>query len=422
MNYKDYMKKELIPAFGCTEPIALAYAAAKASEVLGEKPEKIKSKLSGNMIKNAHSVKVPGTEGRKGIEISLVAGALYGDASKELQVLENMDKSRLSEADELIKNNMVDMELMPNVSNLYIEVEAIKGDNSATVILEKDHTNIVKIIKNNEVIFEKAKENSEEKKVDFSFEKIYDFAKNEDYSDIKYILDNQINYNLAIAKEGIENSWGSNIGSIILKNSKDDFVEEMVAHASAGSDARMSGCEKPVVINSGSGNQGITVSVPIIMYAQNKNFSKDELYRALIFANLMGLYLKQGIGKLSAYCGVVSASSASVAGIAFLEKEDKEIIKETLSNALAGNSGLICDGAKPSCAMKIASSLRNAFLSYDQAKAGESFESGDGIVMDSLEETMQTVGRIARYGMKSTDEVILNEMLGNTDYIKEFER
>lgn len=421
MNYKDYMKKELIPAFGCTEPIALAYAAAKASEVLGEKPEKIKSKLSGNMIKNAHSVKVPGTEGRKGIEISLVAGALYGDASKELQVLENMDKSRLSEADELIKNNMVDMELMPNVSNLYIEVEAIKGDNSATVILEKDHTNIVKIIKNNEVIFEKAKENSEEKKVDFSFEKIYDFAKNEDYSDIKYILDNQINYNLAIAKEGIENSWGSNIGSIILKNSKDDFVEEMVAHASAGSDARMSGCEKPVVINSGSGNQGITVSVPIIMYAQNKNFSKDELYRALIFANLMGLYLKQGIGKLSAYCGVVSASSASVAGIAFLEKEDKEIIKETLSNALAGNSGLICDGAKPSCAMKIASSLRNAFLSYDQAKAGESFESGDGIVMDSLEETMQTVGRIARYGMKSTDEVILNEMLGNTDYIKEFE-
>lgn len=422
MNYKDYMKKELIPAFGCTEPIALAYAAAKASEVLGEKPEKIKSKLSGNMIKNAHSVKVPGTEGRKGIEISLVAGALYGDASKELQVLENMDKSRLSEADELIKNNMVDMELMPNVSNLYIEVEAIKGDNSATVILEKDHTNIVKIIKNNEIIFEKAKENSEEKKVDFSFEKIYDFAKNEDYSDIKYILDNQINYNLAIAKEGIENSWGSNIGSIILKNSKDDFVEEMVAHASAGSDARMSGCEKPVVINSGSGNQGITVSVPIIMYAQNKNFSKDELYRALIFANLMGLYLKQGIGKLSAYCGVVSASSASVAGIAFLEKEDKEIIKETLSNALAGNSGLICDGAKPSCAMKIASSLRNAFLSYDQAKAGESFESGDGIVMDSLEETMQTVGRIARYGMKSTDEVILNEMLGNTDYIKEFER
>lgn len=422
MNYKDYMKKELIPAFGCTEPIALAYAAAKASEILEEKPEKIKSKLSGNIIKNAHSVKVPGTDGRKGIEISLVSGALYGDASKELQVLENMDKSKLSEADELIKDGIVEMELMPNVSNLYIEVEAIKGDNSAIVILEKDHTNIVKILKNNEVIFEKKEENTDHGNVEFSFEKIYDFAKNEDYSDIKYLLDDQINYNIAIANEGIENSWGSNIGSIILKTSKDDFVEKMVAYASAGSDARMSGCEKPVVINSGSGNQGITVSVPIIIYAREKNFSDDELYRALIFANLLGLYLKQGIGKLSAYCGVVSASSAAVAGIAFLEKEEKSIIKETLSNSLAGNSGLICDGAKPSCAMKIASSLRNAFLAYDQAKFKESFEAGDGIVMNSLEETMESVGRIARYGMKSTDEVILNEMLGNKEYIKEFEK
>lgn len=420
MDYIDCMKKELIPAFGCTEPIALAYAAAKATEVLGEKPEKIKARLSANIIKNANSVKVPGTNGRKGIDISLVVGAFYGDATKELQVLENMDKSKLFEADKMIKDKIVERELMPNVPNLYIEVEVLRGENSALVIVEKDHTNITKIEKNKIAIFEKEVKNKKEEEVKFSFEEIYDFAKNEDYSEVKYILDNQINYNYAIAKEGIENSWGSNIGSIVLKNSKNNFTEEMVAYASAGSDARMSGCEKPVVINSGSGNQGITVSVPIIMYARENNYSEDALYRALVFANLIGLYLKQGIGKLSAYCGVVSAASASVAGIAFLENSEKDVIKETLSNALAVNSGLICDGAKPSCAMKITSSLRNAFLSYEQAKCKESFEVGDGIVKEDLEETIKTVGRIARFGMKETDEVILNEMLGKEDYLEKF--
>ena len=294
MDYIDCMKKELIPAFGCTEPIALAYAAAKATEVLGEKPEKIKARLSANIIKNANSVKVPGTNGRKGIDISLVVGAFYGDATKELQVLENMDKSKLFEADKMIKDKIVERELMPNVPNLYIEVEVLRGENSALVIVEKDHTNITKIEKNKIAIFEKEVKNKKEEEVKFSFEEIYDFAKNEDYSEVKYILDNQINYNYAIAKEGIENSWGSNIGSIVLKNSKNNFTEEMVAYASAGSDARMSGCEKPVVINSGSGNQGITVSVPIIMYARENNYSEDALYRALVFANLIGLYLKIG--------------------------------------------------------------------------------------------------------------------------------
>lgn len=420
MDYIDCMKKELIPAFGCTEPIALAYAAAKGSEVLGEKPEKIIARLSGNMIKNANSVKVPGTDGRKGIKISLVAGTMYGNAEKELQVLEGIDKSKLDEADRLIENGIVEISLVPDVPNLYIEIEEIKGNNHSKVRVEKDHTNITLIEKNGKVIYENKYDPSKDEDVDFSFDKIYNFAKNSDYSDVLYILKEQVQYNMDIAKEGIENNWGSNIGSIVLETNPDDFVERMVAYASAGSDARMSGCEKPVVINSGSGNQGITVAVPIVMFAEKNNYSDNELYRALIFANLIGLYLKQGIGKLSAYCGVVSASSASVAGIAFLENADEDIIKSTLVNALAVNSGLICDGAKPSCAMKIASSLRNAFLAYEQAKTENSFRSGDGIVKPTLEETIKTVSRIAKYGMKETDEVILNEMLGNEEYLKNY--
>lgn len=223
----------------------------------------------------------------------------------------------------------------------------------------------------------------------------------------------QLEYNNAIAVEGIENSWGSNIGKTILNRNSNIYEEKLVAYAAAGSDARMSGCEKPVVINSGSGNQGITVSVPLGLYLKDNNIDGELKYRSLVFANLIGLYIKQGIGKLSAYCGVVSAAAASVCGIAFAKEESKEIIEKTLTNALATNSGIICDGAKPSCASKIASSLRNAFLSFDQAKTENSFVSGDGIVKGNIEETVKTVGIIARNGMKSTDEVILEEMIKN---------
>lgn len=285
------------------------------------------------------------------------------------------------------------------------------GEESSRVVVQGGHTNIILKEKNNEVIYEKGLESEDECKIDFSFEKIYDFAKTCDYSEIRDILDLEVEYNIAIAKDGIENSWGSNIGKLILNSCHDNSTEKLVAYAAAGSDARMAGSEKPVVINSGSGNQGITVSVPIILYAKDKGFSEDELYRALVFANLIGLYLKQGIGKLSAYCGVVSAASASVCGIGYLNNEPVEILKGILSNALAVNSGIICDGAKPSCAMKIASSLRNAFLAYEQAKTENSFEAGDGIVKATLDETIETVSNIARYGMKTTDEVILNEML-----------
>jgi len=419
MNYIEYMKRELVPAFGCTEPIALAYTSAKAREVLGENPDKIIARVSGNIIKNANSVKVPGTDGRRGLEISIVSGAFLGDSSRELEVLAGIDKSKLKECDSLINSGIVEIELVPGIANLYIEIEAHSGENCSKVVVENDHTNIVLIEKNGEVILSEKSKNSSEESVDFSFKEIYDFAKTCDYSDIKSILDMEINYNYEIAKEGIKNDWGSNIGSIIYKNAR-DFNEELVAYAAAGSDARMSGCEKPVVINSGSGNQGLTVSVPIIFYARENKVSSDKLYRALVFANLIGLYLKQRIGKLSAYCGVVSAASAAVVGIAYLEDASEKVLEDTLSNSLVVNSGLLCDGAKPSCAMKIASSLRNAFLAYEQAKSGNSFEAGDGIVKPTVDETIKTVGNIAKYGMKKTDEVILNEILGNKDYIKEF--
>lgn len=286
---------------------------------------------------------------------------LCWDASKELQVLSNVDKSQLIRMDELIANHILCVELHKDAPNLYIEIDSYKNENHAKVVIEGAHTNITKIVKNEEVLFEKEYVKLEDNLPDFKFEEIYNFAKTVDYRELKDILDMQIKYNYDIATEGLKNEWGSNIGSLILKTSKDNFTETMVAYAAAGSDARMSGCEKPVVINSGSGNQGMTVAVPIVVYARENNLDEETLYRGLIFGNLIGLYQKKGIGKLSAYCGAVSAAAASASAIAFMKNDDKEVIKDTIVNALAVNSGLICDGAKASCAMKIASSLRNSF-------------------------------------------------------------
>lgn len=412
MNYIEFLRTELVPAFGCTEPIAIALASAKAKEILGKEPEKIIANLSGNMIKNANSVKVPGTDGRKGIEISVVAGAFLGDPNKELEVLANIDKSKLELCDEKIKEGIVEINLVPDITGLYIDIEMFAGDESSKVEVKDSHTNIILIEKNGKVVFEKEVENNEtERKVDLSFDKIYDFAKTVDYTEIKDVLDTQIDYNLSIAKEGIKNDWGSNIGSVILGMESNDYFDKLAAYAAAGSDARMSGCEMPVVINSGSGNQGITTAVPVILFAKDNGYSDEDLYRGLIFSNLISLYIKERIGKLSAYCGVVSAASGAIAGVGFINGDSKEVLEGTISNALATNSGMICDGAKPSCASKIASSVRNAAVSYKQALANEDFETGDGIVKESLDETIKTVGTIAKCGMKTTDEVVLEEML-----------
>ena len=413
MDYNKFLKEKMVPAFGCTEPIALAYGASRARFLLGEDPEKIKAKLSGNIIKNVNSVKVPGTDGRKGIEISLAAGAFLGDYKKKLEVLSDVDKSKLEYLDDLIKNGLVDIELVHEIKGLYIDIIMEKAGKKSRVVIKDYHTNIIFESLNDEIIFEKKDEvEKEEDKIDLSFDKIYDFAKNGNYESIIDVLDKEIDYNYAIAKEGIENPWGANIGKMVLEDAENNYKDKLVAYAAAGSDARMSGCEKPVVINSGSGNQGITVSVPIIIYAKDHDIDKDKLYRSLIFANLIGLYLKEGIGELSAYCGVVSAAAASVCGIAFMKDEDRALIKEILTNALATNSGIICDGAKESCAIKIASSLKMSFLAYKQAKEGNSFKAGDGIVKDDVDDMIKTVGHIAMDGMRETDEVILREMIG----------
>ena len=413
MDYNKFLREKMVAAFGCTEPIALAFAASRAREILGEDPEKITAKLSGNIIKNVNSVKVPGTDGRKGIEISLAAGAFLGDYKKKLEVLSDVDKSKLEYLDDLIKNGLVDIELVHEIKGLYIDIIMEKAGKKSRVVIKDYHTNIIFESLNDEIIFEKKDEvEKEEDKIDLSFDKIYDFAKNGNYESIIDVLDKEIDYNYAIAKEGIENPWGANIGKMVLEDAENNYKDKLVAYAAAGSDARMSGCEKPVVINSGSGNQGITVSVPIIIYAKDHDIDKDKLYRSLIFANLIGLYLKEGIGELSAYCGVVSAAAASVCGIAFMKDEDRALIKEILTNALATNSGIICDGAKESCAIKIASSLKMSFLAYKQAKEGNSFKAGDGIVKDDVDDMIKTVGHIAMDGMRETDEVILREMIG----------
>ncbi|MDD7305079.1 MAG: L-serine ammonia-lyase, iron-sulfur-dependent, subunit alpha [Peptoniphilaceae bacterium] len=412
MNYNDYLKKKIIPSFGCTEPIALAFGASRARAILKNEPKKIEARLSGNIIKNVNSVKVPGTLGRKGIEISLACGAFLGDYRKNLEVLSDIDKSQLEYMDKLIAEGLVDVSLIHEKTGLYIDLTLTDDKNRAQVIIDDFHTNIVYERFNDDILLDKRfGKKEDEDQVDFSFDKIYDFAKTVDYSDIKDVFDLQISYNYDIAKEGIENNWGANIGKLVLPDSNDYNYDKLVAYAAAGSDARMSGCEMPVVINSGSGNQGLSVSVPIIVYAKDNKIDEDKLYRGLIFANLLGLYIKQGIGELSAYCGVVTAGSSAVCGIAFINDENPQIIKETLKNSLATNSGIICDGAKESCAMKIASSLKMAFLAYKQAKTNNSFKAGDGIVKDDIDQMIKTVGHIAKYGMKETDRVILNEMI-----------
>lgn len=420
-DFKKIIRDELIPATGCTEPIAIAYAAAKARETLGSNPDEIIANLSSNIIKNAKAVTVPGTDGRKGIEISIVAGAFLGKASKKLEVLSNIDKSQLDKCDKFIEEGRVKLNLVKDKDGVFVEIICKNKTDMASVVITASHTNITEIRKNDELIFSKENNENQKQDLEFSFDKVYDFARTCDYSDIKDVLDRQISYNQAIASAGLSNNWGANIGKLILSNSPSNYYEKLVAFAAAGSDARMDGCELPVIINSGSGNQGITTSVPIILYAKDKGFSDDDLYRALIFSNLIALYIKNEIGKLSAYCGVVSASAAVISSIAFINKEDRKIIEETITNALAVNSGIICDGAKSSCAMKIASSLRNASLAYIQAKTNNSFRSGDGIVKEDIDKTIETVARIAKYGMKKTDEVVLSEMINNHDYLSDFE-
>lgn len=413
MDYISLLQKEMKPAFGCTEPIALAYAAAKAASVLDEFPNHIHARCSANIIKNVKSVVIPNSGGRKGLAAATVLGAIVGHPERELEVLESATDKDRKWLGTLLEANFCTVELAEGVDNLYIEITATTDEHTAVVRIENAHTNITYVSVDGNVISETINEikEAESSTCPMTFDSIYEFAKAGDISGILPSIKQQVEYNTAISNEGLSNDYGANIGRLLLLDDETPSLEtKCKARAAAGSDARMSGCPLPVVICSGSGNQGLTVSMPIITTAEELGKTDEELYRALVFANLLTLYVKSGIGKLSAYCGVVSAGIVSVAGIAFLKGDSKDIIEDTLVNGLVSLSGIVCDGAKPSCAGKIAISLDGAFMGYKQARLNKSYQKGDGLVAHSVDDTIKSIGVVAQ-GMKETDVVILNEML-----------
>lgn len=400
-------------AMGCTEPIAISYACAKATQVLDHLPDRIVVKASGSIIKNVKSVIVPHTNGLKGIEVAAAAGALYGDADAKLEVLSSATREQIEELPEYVQNTNITVQHIEQGHVFDLEIHVYYEQEHASVRIVDTHTNIVQIEKNWQVIFED-KTTSLELKADHSaliMKQIWDFSQTVDIDDVKEILDRQIACNMAIANEGIHNSYGANIGHVILNMDSDCVKTRAKAYAAAGSDARMNGCELPVVINSGSGNQGITCCVPVVVYAKELDCTQEQLYRALVLSNLTAIYIKTGIGTLSAFCGAVSAGAAAGAGIAYLHNGTYKEIQHTIVNALAILSGTICDGAKASCAAKIASSIDAGIMGYYMYKNKQQFYAGDGIVAHSVDETIQNIGTLGSQGMLQTNDKIIEMMI-----------
>lgn len=411
--YVQILKEELVMAMGCTEPIAISYACAKATQVLDHLPDRIVVKASGSIIKNIKSVIVPHTNGLKGIEVAAAAGALYGDADAKLEVLSRATREQIEELPEYVQNTNITVQHIEQGHVFDLEIHVYYEQEHASVRIVDTHTNIVQIEKNWQVIFED-KTTSLELKADHSaliMKQIWDFSQTVDIDDVKEILDRQITCNMAIANEGIHNSYGANIGHVILNMDSDCVKTRAKAYAAAGSDARMNGCELPVVINSGSGNQGITCCVPVVVYAKELDCTQEQLYRALVLSNLTAIYIKTGIGTLSAFCGAVSAGAAAGAGIAYLHNGTYKEIQHTIVNALAILSGTICDGAKASCAAKIASSVDAGIMGYYMYKNKQQFYAGDGIVAHSVDETIQNIGTLGSQGMLQTNDKIIEMMI-----------
>lgn len=410
--YLSLLKKELVPALGCTEPIAIAYASAKAAELLGGEPERLLVQCSGNIIKNVKAVIVPKTGNLRGIEASAVLGAVGGDAGKKLEVLEGVTPEQLARAKELLAEDICRVELIPDTANLHIIVTAYRGEGSAQVEIKEEHTNVTHMEKDGQPIFD-AQEQDKRQEDDrpMSLQEIYEFAVTMDLEDISQLLEQQIAYNTRIAEEGLSNPYGANVGATLLECYGRDVKTLAKAYPAAGSDARMSGCTLPVVINSGSGNQGMTASLPVVKYAEHLGSSREQLYRALVLSNLTAIHQKRGIGRLSAYCGVVSAAAGSGAGIAYLHGADLDTISRTVVNTLANVSGIVCDGAKPSCAAKIASAVDAAVMGYLMAQKGRGFRPGEGLVKEDAEKTIASVTRVGRDGMRQTDAEILSIMV-----------
>ncbi len=426
INYINILQQELVPALGCTEPIAIAYAAAKAREVLGEFPDCIEMCCSGNIIKNVKGVTVPNSGGLRGIEAAAVLGVIGGDASRELEVLQGVSQADICKARELVKEKYCTCFLQEGVANLYIVAKAVKGEHYAEVTIINRHTCITKIVKDGKVLLEKDVKGtaSDVDKAFLNVNDILEFADTVAIEDVKEILDRQITYNFAISEEGIKHSYGASVGRTLLETYGNDVRIRARARAAAGSDARMSGCSLPVVINSGSGNQGMTVSLPVIEYAKDMGASGEQLYRALVVSNLIAIQQKKYIGSLSAYCGAVSAACGAGAGITYLEGGTREEVGLTIVNTIANVGGIVCDGAKSSCAAKIASSVDAAILAHHMAMEHHAFQPGEGIVQEDVEDTIKSMGYIGRVGMKTTDVEILNIMIdrvdvhGQTDHMK----
>lgn len=412
--YLAILKEELVPAMGCTEPICLAYAAAKARELLGTMPKRVEIKASGNIIKNVKSVIVPNTKGMKGLKASVAAGIVAGNPDKALEVIAEVTPEQKQQIVKFLDDTLMTIVPLNVIAQLDVTVTLYDGNQSASVRIAGHHTNIVKMEKNEEVLFDSGYEADANAKLTdrkcLCMKKIYDFANTVDIEELKPIICPQMECNKAIAMEGLKNNWGANVGSTILRVGN-DIRQKAKAWAAAGSDARMSGCEMPVIINSGSGNQGMTVSLPILAFAEEFHIDEERTIRAVALSNLVAIHQKTGIGRLSAYCGAVSAGCASGCGIAYLLGHSFDIIEHTLENALGMAAGIVCDGAKPSCAGKIALAVEAGLLGFEMSKHGDNLLGGDGIIGKDVEETIDHIGCLGRLGMKETDVEILKIMV-----------
>lgn len=414
-NFSRILNEELIAALGCTEPIAVALAGARAREVLGSMPVKVDAYCSGNIIKNVMGVTVPNSNGMKGIDSAVALGIVGGHSDRGLEVLSQMTQENIEEARKMIEEGIIAVHLKEEVPTLNIEIHiADQAGNQVIVEIMNQHNNIVRISYNDQDFLE-AQVLGKEAPKDFyeglSMDSILDYATEVDLAEVSDAIKNQMKLNKAIAETGSTEDFGSSIGKILLAGS-DDVKTRARAMAAAGSDARMSGCSKPVVINAGSGNQGITCSLPVMEYAKDLQASEEQTIRALIVSNLTALHIKRYIGRLSAFCGVTSAGAAAGAGIAYLhEPSNRELVYQTVGNALMIDSGMVCDGAKPSCAAKVATAVDAGIIGFEMARSKRSFDPGEGLLKKDIEDTIKSIGRLASVGMKDTDIEVLNIML-----------
>ena len=415
-NYLKILQEELVPATGCTEPIAIAYGAAKARELLGVLPESVLVEASGNIIKNVKSVVVPNTDSLKGIEAAAAAGIVAGQSDKILEVISEVTPAQRAEIRAYLADHPIVVKPAEGDKVFDILITLRAGNNHVKLRISDYHTHIVYIEKNGEVLFQSGEVLSDiardmlTDRSCLSVEGVLDFASTCNLEDVRALIERQIDYNYAIAEEGMRHSWGANIGSVLKEHYGVGIYSRARYMAAAGSDARMSGCEMPVIIVSGSGNQGITASVPVVEYAKELNVSRDQMVRAVLLSDLLTIHLKTGIGRLSAYCGAVSAGCSAGAAIAYLHGGGFREIAHTLVNSLAIVSGMICDGAKASCAAKISAAVDAGLVGYSMFRSGQQFRGGDGIVTKGVEETIRNIGRLGRLGMRETDREIIRIM------------